>query len=126
MSEKIGADEVYAFDNNPWAIEVAKNTILLNHCSKIKLDEKEIEDCCLTDLYFDVVLANLNFSVFENEYKNVANLTNPENGLILVSGIMLKGVKKIIKMYQSIGFREQKRLSRDGWMAILFERCINE
>lgn len=118
MAEKLGAQSVLAFDNNPWAIEVSAKTIQQNKCTRITLESCQIQDC-LQLSPFDVVLANLNFMVFQTEFKNVVKFISL-SGKLLVSGVMKKDEPELLKMASEAGLILDKKLYLGSWVAVLF------
>ncbi|MDA3929866.1 MAG: 50S ribosomal protein L11 methyltransferase, partial [Prolixibacteraceae bacterium] len=121
LAEKMGALEVKAFDNNPWAIEVASKTINKNNSENIDLTLSEIESFLNFGSKFDIVLANLNFMVFRDEFENVMRL-NSRTGLLLVSGIMIKDKDYIINKASFNNYKLKKVLQKSEWIAMLFEQ----
>lgn len=117
LAEKMGAERILAFDNNPWAVEVAEQAIMVNNCTGIVLKNIEIEEA-LEDEKFDFVLANLNYAVFSTEFKKVMQLAKP-TGKIVIGGFMNKDESNIIRMEQSNKFRIVSRLERESWVTHL-------
>jgi ribosomal protein L11 methyltransferase len=117
LASLMGADKIVAFDNNPWALDVAKNTLEINSVQNVELILCGVEEM---EGAFDIVLANLNYSVFEHFFNNVARLVAP-NGLLLLSGVMIKDEANMLEMAHRNGFKIINRLDRDGWCALLLE-----
>lgn len=117
LASMMGAGEIVAFDNNPWALDVAKNTLKINSVKNVELIHCGVEKM---DGTFDIVLANLNYSVFEQFFDNVAGLVAPD-GLMLLSGVMLKNEANILEMAHRNGFNVVNRLEKNDWCALLLK-----
>jgi ribosomal protein L11 methyltransferase len=117
LASMMGAGEIVAFDNNPWALDVAQNTLKINSVKNVELIHCGVEEM---DGTFDIVLANLNYSVFEQSFDSVACLVAP-NGLLLLSGVMLKDEANILNMAHRSGCEVVSRLDKDGWCALLLK-----
>lgn len=123
LAKKMGAAQVMAFDNNPWAIEICRKTMMLNHINPndIELVLNDVEQLEEHSGKFDLVLANLNYSVFSRYFSQVAALLAP-GGSILVSGFMLKDEEGM----KNLAAREELQLishqTLDSWCALWLKK----
>ncbi len=119
LAAKMGARRIHAFDNNPWAIEVAKNTLIHNQVHNVDLLQCGVDDVRQS---FDIVLANLNYSVFEQYFDSVLSLARNHNGIMILSGIMSKNKNDILNKAKNASLNIQRCIERYGWCAFVFER----
>jgi len=120
LASKMGAKEIHAFDNNPWAIEVAAKTLFNNSSNNISVEVSEIDAWVAKGNTYEVVLANLNIMVFNSDFMNVIKLIST-NGKILVGGIMLKDESSILQQASINGLIVIARYEAESWVVILFE-----
>lgn len=122
MAEKMGAASVLAFDNNPWSVEVSKEMMSLNNSEKIQVKHAEIEEVVFAKGNYDIVLANLNMMVFNNEFARVAALVK-KDGIILVSGIMVKDEDSLEAMAIDNKLSVLRSVSKSNWVAKILGPC---
>jgi ribosomal protein L11 methyltransferase len=115
-----GAREVLALDNDPDAVETAKQNILRNRLegtvSANGLDVKTLT------AGFDIVVANITHDVLAQLAKPLSNLIYA-HGFLVLSGI-LKGDQEnsIREIYAEQGLEFMKRLAKDEWAALQFKK----
>ena len=114
---KLGAAFAVAVDNDPWCYKnCLENCALNNVVEKIKVVEGEID--IIPEEDFDLVLANIqkNILLLISE-KIKAKLK--KNGIVVLSGLLLKDETEIISHYQSIGFKFIEKKVIDEWIALV-------
>jgi len=114
---KLGAADAVAVDNDSWCYEnCAENCALNDVTDRIKVVEGEID--IISEEGFDLVLANIqkNILLLISE-KIKAKLK--KNGIVVLSGLLLKDETEIINHYQSIGFEFIEKKVLDEWIAIV-------
>lgn len=116
LAEKLGAKNVSAIDNNPWAFKVATEAIALNACSKVEVLEGELED--LQGQTADIVLANLNLDVFRNYFPQITALLHDKSWL-LISGFMKKDEIEMIQNLIDHGLEVYYRSNFEDWITII-------
>lgn len=89
---KMGAATVTAIDEDPVAIDNAKENLSLNLCGQVMLRQGNISLCPL-DRYH-LVLANINLPVLVASWNRLAQCLT-DNGILLVSGILASDFKQI-------------------------------
>jgi ribosomal protein L11 methyltransferase len=117
---KMGAANAVAVDNDSWCYHnCVENCTLNDVAERIKVVEGEIDIIPEDD--FDLVLANIqkNILLFISE-KIKAKLK--KNGIVVLSGLLLKDETEIISHYQSIGFKFIEKKVMGEWVAIVFEK----
>lgn len=112
-----GAKEVYAYDNDPWAVENAKENFARNISTKtiVELGEAEL----LKGKTCDIFLANIHKNVIINEIPAYSK-TLDSGGLLFLSGFYKKDLDDIKKTCKKNGLLFEKYKEKDGWIAAAF------
>ena len=116
---KLGAANAVAVDNDSWCFEnCVENCGLNNVVGRIKVVEGEIG--IIPEEDFDLVFANIqkNILLLISEKIN-AKLKN--NGIVVLSGLLLKDEREILSHYQSIGFKFLEKKVMGEWIAIVLK-----
>ncbi len=122
LAEKLGATHIVAIDNEDWAFENAKENAERNDCSHISCILGD-ENTSINDT-FDIILANINRNVIlSNIVKWYPLLV--ENGVILLSGILVTDEKDISTKMKECNFTHQQTLEKDGWLCMQFIKNKN-
>lgn len=118
LAEKLGADKVYAVDNDDWAIENALENAKNNKADKIIIDKKFD---ALTPQKFDVILANINKNVL---LENMHALTHQlkENGTIIMSGLLKEDEKDIVNAAEENTLKKIITTSNLQWISIVLNK----
>jgi ribosomal protein L11 methyltransferase len=115
LAEKLGADYVWAIDNDEWSIRNSEENLQRNQCNRIELG---LVDHISTDgERFDIILANINKHVIlENMHALSARLQ--PGGLLLLSGL-LSTDEQDIRLAASVAGLEVLALEeKDNWLCI--------
>ena len=115
-----GAKEVLALDNDPDAVETARQNILKNRLEgRITVSGREISS---VKAGFDLAVANITHDILAGLAKLLSGLIKPQ-GFLVLSGI-LKGVQEhsIGGIYAKHGFACIKSLHKDEWAALLMHK----
>lgn len=123
LAIKLGAQSVFAFDNNEWAIENARENLILNNVENaILLQQADIEEIELpmaegitANLY-----ANLIIYGFEKFHKSLIQT----NGILLVSGILRYQEVEIINEAKKKGFEPLEVIYEEEWLAAAFKATM--
>jgi ribosomal protein L11 methyltransferase len=116
-----GAKEVLAVDNDPDAVETAKQNILRNHLEgNVTVSGQDILSVKTAD--FDLVVANIIHDILAALAKPLTDIINPK-GFLVLSGI-LRGEQEhsIREMYAKQGLVFIKSLVKDEWTALQFQK----
>lgn len=115
---KLGATEIIAVDNDDWCIENSLENCANNECSFININKVETAKI---DTQFDVVLANVNLNIIQDNLHFIAESVKP-NGVLIVSGIMVEDELVVKKWFEDLSFMNTKTLNKDGaiWIAMEF------
>ena len=118
LAEKLGAEKIMAIDNDPTAVKIARENMLVNHCNKIKLFASALE--FMEPEEFDLILANINKNVLLH-YAPYFSLYMKLNSKIVLSGILLSDEVIITDTFQKNGFKQVKKYAKRNWLSIIFE-----
>lgn len=119
LAEKLGANEVLAVDYDDWCIQNANENLETNDCKKIILMKGDTADILQQ---FDIILANINRNIIEDNLQYLAkNIVN--NGQLLLSGLLKEDEEPIRQQLLNYNLKHVNTLHRSGWIAI---RCVKE
>ena len=116
LSEKKGATNILAIDNDPWCIENTLENIATNQCKNIRT---KLTDQLSETLLFDSVLANINRNILLEQMDAYAKALKPEGNLLL-SGFYVEDLGIIRSKCESLGFRFIRNFEKNQWVAALF------
>ncbi len=120
---KLGAEEVVAFDNDPVAIEAAKENVTRNlGITSLRLQVADPDTITLRRSGFDVVLANITKNVIFQYFENFNRFLR-RDGLLILSGILieeLEDVKQRIKQ-DNLFYIDELRTQKE-WAALLLRK----
>lgn len=120
LAEKLGAAKVWAFDNNIWSLNNAKENVVLNKCSVVEVSDSDIDYIELEKC--DGISANLFANLLVQSFEKFKKaLSHSDNNDLIVSGLLVYDEKYIIKCAKDSGFRHIKSLYEDEWVAIHFK-----
>lgn len=117
VSSKLGAKDVFCFDNDLDACKVAKETIELN-------SEKIFLVCSTADAFrkkYDLVIANILFETIVEISGQIVKLSS-KRGKILLSGIRSEKERDVIQLFGRKGFSLSKAVRDENWSTLLFAR----
>ena len=118
LSEKKGATNILAIDNDPWCIENTLENIATNQCKNIRT---KLTDQLSETLLFDSVLANINRNILLEQMDDYAKALKPEGNLLL-SGFYVEDLGIIRSKCESLGFRFIRNFEKNNWVAALFNK----
>jgi ribosomal protein L11 methyltransferase len=115
LAEKLGADYVWAIDNDEWSIRNSEENLQRNQCNRIELG---LVDHISTDgERFDIILANINKHVIlENMHALSAQLQ--AGGLLLLSGLLSTDEQDIRLAASVAGLEVLALAEKDNWLCI--------
>ncbi len=115
VAAKLGVKSIHAIDNDPEAIEVAKKNFIQNGIKNILLKTSLIK----VKIKFDLIVANILLpTLLELKPKILSNLKS--GGFLILSGLIYKDKKDLLKGYSDLKLIKQK--NRKGWSAFLFKK----
>jgi len=116
LSEKLGAKNIIAIDNDEWSINNAKENSERNNCKRIQLFL--VSELPSTEK-FDIVLANINKNVILQHVKELTNLL-AQSGQLLISGLLIEDETEILDVAVKIKLKPTARIRRGRWISIRF------
>jgi ribosomal protein L11 methyltransferase len=118
LAEKLGAALVIAVDYDEWSINNAFENIEANQCKHIFLEKR---NNIIGLPIVNIILANINCNVLQENAKNLSMLLQPVS-LLIVSGFLLKDEDAIVSVFVKNGFIKKQMSQKDGWIVLLFEK----
>ena len=114
-----GAERVTGVDNDPEAVEVAQENVLLNNLShKVDLLQGSIED---VEGRFDAVVSNIQsmplIAMAEEMVRRVA-----DDGVLALSGILEEQKTDVLKAYEACGLKSTGVRVAGEWVLLVFKR----
>src|SRR5690606_4303474 len=120
LAEKMGASTIAAIDNDPGAVENARENARLNDCVKAVFSNGSLET--VSGQPFDLILANINRHILLRYMPDFpALLCDP--GLLLLSGILESDIPDIRASAELQGLHLLAQRSAKGWACLLFEQA---
>jgi ribosomal protein L11 methyltransferase len=118
LSEKLGANKIFAIDYDDWCIENALENVANNNCKNIEIRKG---DSANVGKSFEVIVANINRNIIlDNIDYLVDNLYF--RGILLLSGLLKSDELEIKKECQKRGLIFSDLIEKDGWTALKFIR----
>ena len=118
LSEQLGAESVFAIDNDEWSIDNATENTNMNGCRKIKLS---LNNSCDNHKKFDIILANINKGVIlDNQEHLIQSLV--KGGLLILSGLLLTDQKEIEAAFESTLNKPLFISEKNNWISITFRK----
>jgi ribosomal protein L11 methyltransferase len=117
LAAKRGSSKVFAIDNDEWAYNNSLENILKNNEPEINVILGDANS--LTNLYFDVIIANINRNILLNDIKLYANSLN-DNGILLMSGFYEQDIPAIKEECGKYNLNFDRYISKNNWVAIRF------
>lgn len=118
LAEKLGAKNILAVDYDDWCIENAKENVEQNNCLQITIEKS---DNANTHNQYDIVIANINKNIIQDNFIFIDKATKAE-GIIFLSGLLAEDEADIQKLAASNQWKHIKTINKGAWIAILF-RC---
>lgn len=117
---KFGAESAVAIDNDEWCLENGIENVTLNNVAdKVTVLTGVVEDIPESD--FDTVLANIQKNVLlEIAPALTAKVKN--NGLLVLSGILLEDEPDILKKYAEFSFEKVETFVLNEWKAVVLRK----
>ena len=119
VASKLGAKEVVMTDIDPHAITATEHNMKINNVSNGKVVLKNLLDD--TTIVGDVIVCNIMAEILIAFAPYIGgNLT--ENGVIILSGIILERIDAVIKAYEDAGFSLIECKKQGEWSALAMRK----
>jgi len=116
----LGAGRVVAIDDDPEAIEIARENLALNPGAGEAVALVVGREACLTGT-FALLLANLYAAVLETLAPRLAAL-QPAGGTAILSGFSPEDAEGVASAWRGAGYRESRRSRAGEWAALVMVR----
>ena len=118
MAVMLGADHVFALDNNEWAFNNSLDNIAMNGVAdKVHIELGEME--MLEVKRFDVLLANINRNVLV-QYMPQLELALEQQGELVLSGVLTADMQHILDAAAAQGLQLTQHLQLEEWSCAAF------
>jgi len=118
VAEKLGADLVWAIDNEEWAYHNCIENVARNGCTKINTIHGD--ETFSIQRTFDIILANINLNVVTANIGAWAKLLN-KNGVMIVSGVLTADEATVVNEALKHNLVLKDIVRKDGWIAASFQ-----
>jgi ribosomal protein L11 methyltransferase len=119
LGRKLGACPVVAIDNDEWAVNNAKDNILLNETKDINI---VFGDASKLSLYkTDILVANINRNILLADLPVYDTVLN-HGGLLFLSGFYEDDLSSITEQCFSLGLINGNVITRNKWCAAVFHK----
>jgi len=120
VAERLGAADVFGFDNDPDCAENMARHLRINKTERVRLEIGGIDD--FQHDPYDIVLANITLNVLTEIWPRAASLL-PPGGLLVSSGVLEEQREAALSLLAKAGFIEP-RVDRAGeWLALTARRA---
>ncbi|GJM29312.1 MAG: ribosomal protein L11 methyltransferase [Cyclobacteriaceae bacterium] len=120
MAEMKGAAEIYAVDNDPYAVNNTVENMILNGCKRINVKEGTINDIP-PNKRCDLIVANINRNVLLNEIHLYKEHLVP-GGQLILSGFYTFDLPVIVKKCEAESLEIEKQSSENQWACVLLTK----
>ncbi|HMF70384.1 MAG TPA: 50S ribosomal protein L11 methyltransferase [Flavitalea sp.] len=114
LSEKLGASEILAIDNDEMSVENAIDNVRENGCVRITVENA---DQIKPGGQYDIILANISRNVLLEQMHNVAQHLS-QDGVVLMSGLLSGDQEIIEEKVREAALGVNKTDERDGWIVL--------
>lgn len=119
LAEKLGAEQIYAIDVEPWCYQNTVENIATNGCQHIIAAEGDRNQ--IPEKEFHTVLANINMNVLLLDIPLYAGQLHP-NGSLFLSGFFTQDIPAIESKANQNGLQLIDYQTKDNWVAAHFKR----
>lgn len=123
-AKHFGAEEVHAFDLDDVAVAAAKRNLDLNPiAAEVTVSANDLLENI--EITADVIVANILPHIILRMVEDAWHLLK-EGGKLIVSGIILDKEGEILEEMFSQGFELLQRLEQQEWLALIFEKPVED
>jgi len=117
---KLGAESVFAIDNDEWAIENTKENLKRNGVQKqmiVKLGSVSI----IPRRKFDLIVANIDFHTISRFISSLTSRTRKQ-GIIILSGILTSDLQVLLKLFAKNELVPIDLINENEWTSVALRR----
>jgi ribosomal protein L11 methyltransferase len=118
LASKLGAKDIFAFDNDEWSVENAKDNSILNSIDNMHVEQADIFTLDLSPV--DGIAANMYRNIILPNMTKFHEALIESKGIMIVSGILAIDADEIVQSAVKHGFEHLKTLKEQDWVAITF------
>lgn len=123
LAARRGAKHVMAVDNDPAALENARENILLNGITSETIALSS--DIRTVSGVYDIIMANINRNILRDLSGEITRLSRPGSQLFL-SGFFREDEDFLVRHYGPMGWVKRFFRTQDGWSLLALKREIVE
>jgi ribosomal protein L11 methyltransferase len=118
---RLGAACVTAFEIDPVAANVCRQNVERNQVGDlVTVQELQLESG--SEARFDLVLANITFSVLSELHPTLARYLQPD-GRAVLSGVLAERVDELVTLLESAGWQHEQTDQEQDWVALRLRRA---
>jgi ribosomal protein L11 methyltransferase len=117
---KLGAQSVYAIDNDDWAIENAQENVKRNTVQK-RMAVRIGSISSVPRHRFDLIVANIDFKTITRFIASLKSRVRKQ-GIIILSGILRSDLAELLKLFSMHGLVPIDRIHENEWTSIALRR----
>lgn len=122
VAAKLGVRDLAAIDNDPVAVETAKENFEKNGCPDIDLSEKPLSAFREP---FDIIISNILLETHKELLPDYQRLVAP-GGQLLLSGLLAHQKAELVELFKPHGFVLEATETLQEWMALAMVRRDEE
>ena len=119
LAARKGAKQIWAVDNNEWAYQNARENVQINQADNIRVIQGTFNS--IRGEQFDMILANINLSILQQDLPDYAEALN-ENGILIISGIYEHDMEKLTALATNHHLRLLGHKENNRWAALAFQK----
>lgn len=113
LAERLGAEEIVAFDIEEASYENTLENIRLNEAKFIEAFQGTLVK--FTDHSYDIILANINRHVILDSFQSLHHMISSE-GILLISGILITDQHLVEQKATEAGFKIINTIEKNNWI----------
>ena len=122
LADRLGAAQVDAIDNEEWAFANTEENLQLNNCQQVNAYLGSWE--AIPSTAYDIILANINRNTLLEGMTEIVNHLK-ENGLLLLSGILVNDRPVLTEALEAAGLRLSGVHEKEGWLCMAAGKSTN-
>lgn len=112
LAERLGAEKVHAVDNDPTAVDNARETVVANGCTRVLVEKGDVAN--LAGRRYGTILANIERNTLMRDMQAMADALLP-GGALLLSGFVTSDRHMMAGCAKQHGLEPMERLSEGDW-----------
>lgn len=117
----LGYGPIDSFDNDPEAVMIAEQNLMLNHITSVKPEVGDAAVYTGRPEKYDLVCANILGHLLIAFRHNISKWIRP-GGYLALAGILNQEFDELSKIYIELGFKELERETLKEWTSGLFQK----